>query len=231
MPEIDPATLIFAAVAIFVVLKLRSVLGSRPGGGLAPPGRAPDVAPPSAGARVLPFPTAPRAGAPSAQPVGDRWAGIAAPGTPLRAGLDRLASADPNFSAETFVGGARRAYETIIGAFAAGDVATLRGLLTNDTANSFESAIKPRQAAGHKAETTLVSIDKCDIIGADASAGTAKVTLRFDAQIVSVVRDREGRVVEGSPSDVVHHADLWTFERLVASGDPNWRLSAAESAA
>ncbi len=228
MPEIDLPTVIFALVALFVAYKLRSVLGARndgarpPSGGLlAPLRRAPG---PTAPADAPAEATAPP---PALRPVGDRWKTVAEPDA--WNGLDAIAAADKTFAAQDFLSGARVAYEMIVHAFAAGDSVTLRGLMAPEAFGNFDAAIRARAAAGHTMTTTVVSIDGVTIGGAQLDGSDAQISVRFASKLASVTRDGAGAVVDGSPTEVVEHLDLWTFVRDVRSRDPNWRLTATQS--
>ena len=163
MPDIDLPTVIFALVALFVAYKLRSVLGmrsdaERPTGGLlAPLRRAPGPAPAAAPVEaVLSGPSPPA-------PAADRWKSVADPGA--WSGLDAIVAADRSFTPEGFLSGARAAYEMIVHAFAAGDSATLRGLMAPEAFANFDNAIRARAAAGQVMSTTVVSIDGATISG------------------------------------------------------------------
>jgi predicted lipid-binding transport protein (Tim44 family) len=228
MPDIDLPTVIFALVALFVAYKLRSVLGmrsdsERPTGGLlAPLRRAPGPAP-----AVGPVDAAPTGPSP-ATPSADRWKNLADPDA--WSGLDAIAAADVGFAPEGFLSGARAAYDMIVHAFAAGDSATLRGLMAPEAFTNFDNAIRARAAAGHTLSTTVVSIDDAITIAAAQLAGSnAQITVRFASKLASVTRDGAGTVVEGSPTEVADHLDLWTFVRDVRSRDPNWRLTATQA--
>ena len=74
-----------------------------------------------------------------------------------------------------------------------------------------------------------MSIDKSEITGADQRGRTAQITVRFVSQLVSLTRDRNGNVIEGSPDKVTDVTDVWTFARDVSSRDPNWKLVATEA--
>ena len=229
MPEIDLPTVIFALVALFVAYKLRSVLGMRqdserqPGGLLAPLRRVP--APPTA-------PVAQPDGAASAlapPPAADRWKGVADSDPTVWSGLDAIAAADRSFSPQAFLSGARVAYDMVVHAFAAGDSATLRNLMTPEAFANFDNAIQSRAAAGQTMTTTVVSIDDATIAGAQLAGPMAQLGVRFAAKLASVTRDAQGAVVDGSPSAVAEHVDLWTFARDIQSRNPNWMLTATES--
>jgi predicted lipid-binding transport protein (Tim44 family) len=228
MPEIDLPTVIFALVALFVAWKLRSVLGmrqdsERPGGLLAPLRRVPSGSNPPV---AQPEAAAP---APVSQAPADRWKGVAEPNSAVWSGLDAIAAADRGFTPQSFLSGARVAYDMVVHAFAAGDSDALKSLMAPEAFANFEKAIHTRANAGHTVSTTVVSIDNATIAGAQLNGSTAQLRVRFAAKLVSVTRDTQGVVVDGSPNAVVDHIDLWTFARDVRSRDPNWQLTATES--
>jgi len=225
MPEIDLPTVLLALAALFVAFKLRSVLGTRnsqqrPANQLlAPLRRAP--APP---AKATP-PEAPATPAvPGASPW---WKGVAEP--EAWSGLDAIAAADRNFAPAPFLSGARAAYDMVVHAFAADDTATLGNLMAPEAFANFDNAIKARAAAGHVMTTTVVSIDDAFITAARLTGPIAQVSVRFTTKLVSFTKDSAGAVVEGSPTAVVDHVDVWTFDRDVRSSDPNWKLTATQS--
>ncbi len=239
MPNFDISTVVFAIIAIFVVWKLRSVLGMRNGAERPPfdsaPGPGPGRNPTGGGqpmGQVVRLPTAsPAAATPAATAASGaaRWKGFAEPGSTVAAGLDAIAGADPGFSADGFLSGARSAYEMIVTAFAAGDRKTLDNLLAPDVMDNFSKAIAARGARNETMETTLVSIDSAVIEDARINGAVAQVSVRFATKLVSNTRDKAGVVTEGSANSVVDHLDIWTFSRDTGSRNPNWRLSATET--
>jgi predicted lipid-binding transport protein (Tim44 family) len=228
----DIYTIIFLALAVFIFLRLRSVLGQRTGRERPPydPYSARDAVRPSTNDNVVALPgrSADTPTAP-AEPAEPAWKGVAEEGSSVAAGINAIAQDDKTFDAKHFVTGARAAYEMIVTAYAEGDRRTLRNLLSRDVYEGFETAIKDRETKGETAESRFVSIDKSDITAADLRAHTAHVTVRFVSQLVSVTRDREGNVVDGSPEKVTDVTDVWTFARDLSSRDPNWKLVATEA--
>jgi len=237
MQGLDVSTIVFAIIAIFVVWKLRSVLGTRNGAERPPIDPAPGANPgpggfPKAMGQVVRLPTA--ASAPVVNPAaavdpGQRWKGFAEPGSALAQGLDSIAGADPSFTPAGFLSGARSAYEMIVTAFAKGDRATLGNLVAPDVLDNFGRAIQARAARGETMQTTLVSIDAATLEEARLAGQTAQIAVRFAAKLVSHTRDKAGAVIEGSAESVVDHLDIWTFSRSTASRNPNWQLSATET--
>jgi predicted lipid-binding transport protein (Tim44 family) len=220
-----------AMVAVFLVARLYKVLGRRTGHE-----RRQD---PFAGAAnddqrrdsVLSMPDRtrpPRADDAAASPTGSPPAADAAAG-PLQAGVARIRSADPQFDPAAFLAGARTAFEWIIGAYAAGDTASLRPLLSDEVFNNFNGAIKARLQAKETLQTTLVGITSAEVIEADLQGRNAVVTIKIVSDQINVTRDAEGKVVEGDPSAVAAVTDIWTFARNTRSRDLNWTLIATRS--
>ena len=225
MQELDATTIIFAALAIFVLFKLRSVLGTRTGEERPPfnPFERPAPAEPEGG-NVIRMPGT----GPVAQTPEQRWGDYAE--RYAFAGLESIAGADPSFNGKDFVNGARSAYEYIVTSFAQGNRDALRDLLSPDVFESFEGAIKAREERGEKVETTFVSIDKVWIEEAQLRDRIAQVTVQFTSKIISVTRNGAGDVVDGSTDRVTEVVDVWTFARQSGAADPNWHLVATEAA-
>jgi predicted lipid-binding transport protein (Tim44 family) len=228
----DLTTIIFLALAVIVIWRLRSVLGTRTGNE-RPPGdlarRNPAPAPQRpADANVVRLPE--KNGAPvEAPPPADRWKGIAEPETPLASGFDAIAAAEPSFDPKEFREGAKQAYEMIVTAFAQGDRRTLRDLLSREVFDGFVGAINDREKRGERVEMTFVSIEKAEFADAQMKGRNAQLTMRFLSKLITATYDKSGGVVDGTPDKVVDVTDVWTFSRDTGSRDPNWKLIATES--
>lgn len=230
--------ILIGLVAVFLILRLRSVLGKRTGNE-QPPARdpfAPPTPPPatprvgdSGNDNVVPLPTA-NAPAPRPTLATSGPGGIRATVMPAAtSGVAAIRAADPGFEPIGFTGGARAAFTSIVEAFARGDTSTLRPLLDGATFASFEAAIRGRAERKEKAETTLIGFEASDIAAAEMQGTHAAVTVRFVSEQINVVRDGEGQIIDGNPNEVQKVVDLWTFRRDTTSGDPNWQLIKTES--
>ena len=202
---------IFAMIAAFLVYRLRSVLGRRHGDERQRPN--PFTPPPARPDNVVSMPQRP-AGAP------------VAPDEPqsLAASLAQISAADPTFDEKTFVQGARGAFQMIVEAFARGDTATLRPLLSDDVYDSFVQAIRQREAAGETRETRIDRIQDVDITEARLDGRDALVTVRVVSDQIDVTRNAQGEVVDGDPKQPIEVVDIWTFRRNTRARDPNWAL-------
>jgi len=230
----DIYTIIFLALAVFIFLRLRSVLGQRTGRERPPydPYSARDTVRPATD-NVVTLPGRGVVDAPQKpiEPVdpAERCEGVAEAGSSIATGLDVIAHEDPSFDAKHFVAGSRAAYEMIVTAYAEGDRRSLKNLLSREVYDGFDTAIRERETKGETAESRFVSIDKADITAAEMRGRTAHVTVHFVSQLVSLTRDRNGTVIEGSPDKVTDVNDVWTFARDISSRDPNWKLVATEA--
>jgi predicted lipid-binding transport protein (Tim44 family) len=232
---VDIYTIIFLALAVFIFLRLRAVLGQRTGNERPPFDRARNAVQGAPDTNVVPLPgkvidqptLAPSAEATA--PV-DRWKDLAEPGTALAQGLDAIVAQDSSFDPKHFISGARSAYEMIVLAFANGDRRALRELLSSEVYDSFDSVIKDREKHEQKTETRFVSIDKAELVNAEMRDRAAQLTVRFVSQMISVTRDKAGTIVDGNPDKVADITDVWTFARDTTSRDPNWKLVGTGSA-
>ncbi|OCC01040.1 calcium-binding protein [Labrys sp. WJW] len=229
MGSFDIITLVFLGLAVFVIFKLRSVLGERTGA--EPPtfeGLRRDAQPASRDDRSA---NPPQRDAESpietqAPMPGFRWEGFAEKDTPLAAGFDAIAVVDPSFQPQSFVPGAKAAYEMIVTAFNNGDRKTLKNLLSRENFDAFSQDITEREARGETVQANFVSIDKADIVAAGVKGRVAELTVSFVSQMISATKDRNGAVVDGSVDQVATVTDTWTFARDTSTKDPNWRLVA-----
>jgi len=218
--------ILFAMIAAFLVLRLRSVLGRRTGNERPPrpmfgnrrPAESDDdkVVPlPPRNERAEEAPTRGDIGAPRET----------VPNSPA-AGTAEIRAADPSFDPDGFVQGAQAAFEMIVGAFAEGDTGALRPLLNDAVFTRFSDAIREREQQRHSLETTIVAVRSVDLHEAHMEGRTAFVTVRFVSDQINVVRDGGGKVIEGEPGQTMELVDLWTFARDTRSPDPNWLLVA-----
>lgn len=221
----DIYTIIFLALAVFIFLRLRSVLGQRTGRE-----RPPYSPRPSTNDNVVSLPG--RAAEPTAKPLDEASGPVPPPASgtgPEAAGLNAIMAKDSSFEPQHFVTGARSAYEMIVVAFAEGDRRTLKNLLSREVYEGFEAAISDRESRGEISETRFVAINEAEITAAELRGPMAHVTVRFVSQLISVTRDRSGTVIDGSPDKVTDVTDVWTFARDVSARDPNWKLVATEA--
>jgi predicted lipid-binding transport protein (Tim44 family) len=210
--------ILFAMVAGFLVLRLRSVLGRRTGNErrrdlfLRRPRPVPDKLPVAAAESVaMPVP-------PPAAAV-DR----------VSQGLNQIRRADPSFDPPNFMDGVRIAFDMIVKAFAGGDKATLRPLLSDEVFQQFVAAIDERTAAKETLETRIVRFDNSEIVDAELVGRTAQITAKLVSQQINVTRAMDGSIVDGDPQRPTEKTDYWTFARDTRSADPNWVLVATSS--
>lgn len=211
--------ILFGMIAAFLVLRLRSILGKRQGFE-RPPEAAPRpdlrVVDDGVAAGPHPVPAAPDRALPD-------------PSSPAGRALMAMGETDRNFNPAHFLDGAEQAFRMIVAAFAAGDRATLRPLLSDDTYAAFDGAITAREQEGETQRTEIRAIDSATIEAAELRGTRASITVHFTSDQVNLTLGRDGREVAGTDA-VTEIRDIWTFERDLGSPDPTWRLVAARSA-
>jgi predicted lipid-binding transport protein (Tim44 family) len=222
--------IILAMVAGFIVLRLRSVLGRKTGIDPREAPRRDSVGPDAFGGPKTPdnVVTLPGVRRPKAA-GGDPDIEPAYQGTPLEPGLVQIKMADPSFSAARFLEGASKAFEMIVTAFAKHDTDTLRPLLSPEVFGRFASAIQDREERGDTMETELVVLKPAKLESAEMQGSRAILGVRFQSEQVNVIKDRDGKIIEGDRDHVDSLTDVWTFARDTAGRDPNWVLIATRS--
>ncbi|WP_027285789.1 Tim44/TimA family putative adaptor protein [Rubritepida flocculans] len=212
--------ILFAMVAAFLVLRLRSVLGKRTGFERPPQphGAAEGPTARAEGVREEIMP-ARRGGARRIIPDFR---------SPVGQALGRISGADRGFDPNGFLDGAEGAFRMIVTAFAQGDRQTLRALLSDETYGGFEQAIAQREQAGETQRTEIRSMHEMAIEGADLRGPIAEITVRFVSDQVNMTTGRNGEIIAGSDA-ITEVIDIWTFQRDVTSADPAWRLVATRS--
>ncbi|MHA6689243.1 Tim44/TimA family putative adaptor protein [Devosia sp. A449] len=225
----DLPTLIVIAVAVFVLFRLRSVLGTRTGNERPPQERRKPLAEATAEDTVVPL--RPR-GTAAPELDDERRARkteaeieqFAKGNAELAEGFRAVVEADPGFTPKSFLEGAKQAYEMIVTAFASGDRQTLKNLVEKEVYDGFQRAIADREAAGQTVDFTFVGLPKVEFSDAEYDKKNVLVTVRFHAEVVSATRDKDGALVDGNADQVQTIADEWTFARNPKSRDPNWKV-------
>ena len=210
LPFID--ILIFAVIAVLLVLRLRSVLGQRTGYEETQEKQANERFADKPNAPI-PFPK-----------VDDKSAKISG------SGLDVLRRADRQFNENEFIQGATAAFNMILTAFAEGDQAQLKRLLSYELLQSFMQTIHDRTAAKETLEITINDIRGVSILNVELADSVASITVHFHTIQTRIARDEHGNIMDDSDTEPREFIDIWTFERDLTLDDPNWKLAETESA-
>lgn len=209
--------IILAAIALFLILRLRNVLGTREG--YEKPQETSTPLP--ARRRERPFEVI--EGGTTDLDVAD----FAEPESPTGQALAAMKRTDRNFTVADFSHGSRAAYEMIVMAYENGDLDTLKQFLSPEVYDPFAAAIAERTARGYKVDASFAGVREVKLVDArfDPATNEADITMRFTGELTSVVRDPEGRIVEGAPNELKQQKDVWTFTRDMTSDNPNWLLT------
>lgn len=211
---------ILALIAGFILLRLRSVLGNKSEG--EPPNFFKKETPP---AQVIePIVQLDRRSLKAAPAFADEDPQAASLNSQQQETLASMRTLDPQFSLTAFVDGAKMAYEMVFDAFVKGDRPTLKMLLSEPIYQSFAAELDARGTAEDYTETTLVSVSPREVTELTLDRNTARITVRFESEQVSLQRNKQGEIVGGDASEITHAEDQWTFERDLSSKSPNWKI-------
>lgn len=209
--------LVLAGIAIFLILRLKNVLGTRDGFEKPPVSNAP-----AKGASVKrDFEVI--EGGPDTE-----IADYVPDDSEAAKALAAMKLAEPGFSIREFLEGAKGAYEMILMAFERGDIKSVEAFLSEDVNEAFVETIALREDQGLKVEASFVGLRELELNSAsfDAATAEAEISVLFVAELTSVVRNSEGEIVEGNPNEIKRQRDIWTFARRMGVDDPNWQLVA-----
>jgi predicted lipid-binding transport protein (Tim44 family) len=206
--------LVLAGIAVFLVLRLKNVLGTREGFEDGP----------------KPIQPTERRGRPDLEVIeGGPDLDISDHAEDGRAQADALAGMkrlEPSFNVGDFIGGARGAYEMIVMGYETGELAEIQPFLSEEIYESFVDGVAAREDQGLTIDANFFGVREMKLMNAtlDPDTNEAEISIRFVAELTSAVRDRGGDIVEGSTSEVKKQKDTWAFARIMGSDDPNWLL-------
>ncbi|KAJ57240.1 preprotein translocase subunit Tim44 [Actibacterium mucosum KCTC 23349] len=211
--------LVLAAIAVFLILRLRSVLGTREGYE-KPRVQAPQ---PDAASRNARHGFEVIEGGPDTD-ITDH----VPEDSPAAQAMTEMKRVEPSFGVGEFIGGARGAYEMILMAYENGEIDDIAAFLSEDVRESFEGGIAARKERGLTIEANFIGVREIAVQDAtfDKDTNEAELTVRFVGELTSIVRDAGGDIVEGSESEIKRQRDVWTFARVMGSDNPNWQLVA-----
>lgn len=208
--------LVLAGIAVFLILKLRSVLGTRDG--FEKPPIPLDNVRPRSDRKFEVIEGGPDRDIVDHVPDGSAEAKA----------LSAMKQAEPGFSVSDFLKGARGAYEMILMAFERGDIESIRPFLNDEVEASFAQAINARERDGLTVDANFVGLREMTITEAefDRDSRVGEITVRFLGELTTVIRNKAGDVVDGHPTNIKRQRDSWTFARPMGVQDPNWQLVA-----
>lgn len=210
--------IVLAGVALFLVLRLKNVLGTRDGFESKPNGKPHGASPGRARPDLAVIEGS----------IDEDIADHADVSSSTGKALAAMKRVEPSFGVTDFINGARGAYEMILMAFESGDLATLKQFLSDDVYTSFSSVVESRKLEGLKIEAKFIGVREVKLTDAEFNENNreGEITLKFLGELTSVVKDGAGKIVEGNPDEAKRQKDVWTFARIMGSDDPNWQLVA-----
>ncbi|MGC3938016.1 Tim44/TimA family putative adaptor protein [Roseobacter sp. EG26] len=211
--------LVLAGIAVFLILRLKNVLGTRDGF------EQPPMANPQPGRR-----TGPEFEVIEGGPDLDIVDHVEEDSDAAKA-LSSMKRLEPSFNVTDFLGGARGAYEMIVMGYETGELSEIQPFLAEDIYESFVDGVAAREDQGLTIEATFIGVRELKLMDATFNDATneAELTIRFVAELTSAVRNSEGDIIEGSTSEIKRQKDTWAFARTMGSDDPNWQLVSTDA--
>lgn len=207
--------LVLAGIAVFLILRLKNVLGTRQG--YEKPKAVDETATKqSSGPAFEVIEGGPDLDITDHVPEGSESAKA----------LAEMKRIEPSFGVNDFLGGARSAYEMIVMGYEHGNLAEIQPFLSEDIYESFVEGVSAREDQGLTVHSQFIGVREMELEKAtiDETTKEAELTIRFVAELTTEVKDSEGQLVEGSPTEVKRQKDIWVFARVMGSDDPNWLL-------
>ncbi|WP_300056763.1 Tim44/TimA family putative adaptor protein [uncultured Roseobacter sp.] len=211
--------LVLAGIAVFLILRLKNVLGTRDGF------EQPPLPKPQTRSRSGPEFEVIEGG-----PDLDIVDHVEEDSDAAKA-LASMKRIEPSFNVTDFLGGARSAYEMIVMGYEKGELSEIQPFLAEDIYESFVDGIAAREDQGLTVESNFIGVRELKLMDAtfDDDTQEAELTIRFVAELTSVVRDAEGEIVDGDPKEIKRQKDTWSFARTMGSDDPNWLLVSTDA--
>lgn len=206
--------IILAGIAVFLFLRLRSVLGTREG--FEKPRMQPKNDAPKRDFKVI-----------DGGEDKDITDNVDKNSKSAEA-LKLIKSEDENFTVNEFLSGARSAYEWILMSFEKNEIDEIRELLSEEVAEAFDAVVDQRVSQGLTIEAEFIGIREMKLVEATYSSNTktAEISVSFVGEMTSVVKNSSGEIVEGDSKQIKRQKDIWTFSKDIKSSSPNWLLVA-----
>ncbi|MAI19180.1 MAG: preprotein translocase subunit Tim44 [Marinovum sp.] len=206
--------IILAGIAVFLFLRLRSVLGTREG--FEKPRMQPKNDAPKRDFKVI-----------DGGEDKDITDNVDKNSKSAEA-LKLVKSEDENFTVNEFLSGARSAYEWILMSFEKNEIDEIRELLSEEVAEAFDAVVDQRVSQGLTIEAEFIGIREMKLVEATYSSKTktAEISVSFVGEMTSVVKNSSGEIVEGDSKQIKRQKDTWTFSKDIKSSNPNWLLVA-----
>ena len=206
--------IILAGIAVFLFLRLRSVLGTREG--FEKPRMQPKNEAPKRDFKVI--------DGGEDKDITDNVDKNSKSAEALRL----IKSEDENFTVNEFLSGARSAYEWLLMSFEKNEIDEIRELLSEEVAEAFDAVVDQRVSQGLTIEAEFIGIREMKLVEATYSSNTktAEISVSFVGEMTSVVKNSSGEIVEGDSKQIKRQKDIWTFSKDIKSSSPNWLLVA-----
>ena len=146
----------------------------------------------------------------------------------INSNLRKIHKLDNNFDSQSFLDGSKKAFEFIIKNYSEENLDSIKTLLSKNIFNEFDTQIKKRIQKSQNLDITIISVKDAEILSANLRSNNAIISVKFSSEQVHVIKDPEGKIVEGDSNQILTINESWTFSKNMKSKDPNWALEKIE---
>ena len=201
LPFID--IIIFAIIAIFLVYRLKSILGQNSDGNKQDNKINID-----------------KKNFTNVVKLGNRQSDV----NDKKINEDSIYSEDPTFNEKEFLKGAQNFFEMVIDSFVKGDLKNVEMYIDNKLNKNFQLVIDERLQEKETLDINIIKMISIKIKDVKKLKNFLRVSVLFETEQIKVLKDKKGEVIDGDQKKSILVKDLWTFEKKIQSEDLNWIL-------
>ena len=138
--------------------------------------------------------------------------------------INELKKMDNSFSIDEFVSGANIFFDMIINGFVNGDLTDVKQYVKPKLYNNFKNAIEERIKDNEELIINVKKINNTVINEIKILKVNVKITVLFESLQIKALKDENGKIIDGNINEEILVKDLWTFEKDLNSNDKNWVL-------
>jgi len=142
--------------------------------------------------------------------------------------LRKIHKLDNNFDLQSFLDGSKKAFEFIIKNYSEENLDSIKSLLSKNIFNDFDAQIKKRIQKSQDLDITIIGIKNAEIVSANLRSSNATISVKFSSEQVHILKDPKGKVIEGDSNQILTINEDWTFSKNMKNKDPNWALEKIE---
>ena len=138
--------------------------------------------------------------------------------------LNLIKKVESSFELENFIDKAKKAFEYILNAYSANNLKNLKVLLDEKIYQGYQKDIEKRIKKKEKFEITIINIKEPTVKFAKVVGKNAEITLEYESEQIHLLKNSKGDIIDGDSNQILNISERWTFYRELKSRNPNWKL-------